>query len=122
MGHEQSSVGRRALLTGGAVTAGGLAAMLAGAPAAGAATPSAGPVTFGPPPSGGDDTAALAAAITALGTPGGTLLLPPGTYHLSDLLYVPQKVDLRGSGGGYAGISTELLCTTAKAGVYVWGG
>lgn len=114
---------RRVLLTGG-LAAGGLAGFALAAPADAAADPSAGPVVYGPSPAAGsdsDDGPALQAALYAL-SGGGTVLLPPGTYHLRTLVYVPTGVDLRGSGGGYAGAATVLRCATADAGLHVWGG
>lgn len=121
------ALNRRALFTGGLLGAGGIAGLMVAGPA-GAATAataaSAGPVVYGPPPSavaGDDDTPALFAAISTM-TNGGTLLLPPGTYHLRSLLYVSSRIDIQGSGGGYAGLATVLQCMTAAAGVHVWGG
>ena len=118
------TVNRRALIAGGLLSASGLA-VVAGAGPAGAATgASSGPVVYGPPPStvaGDDDTPTLFAAIQTM-TDGGTLILPPGTYHLRSLLYVSSRIDIQGSGGGYAGLATVLQCMTATAGLHVWGG
>ena len=48
-------------------------------------------------PSGGDDLAYLQALLTLLGAGGGgTLQLRPGTYLISNLMEVPNKVTLRG--------------------------
>ena len=119
----RGALDRRALLLGGLVGAAGIAGVAGAQPAS--ADSAAAPVLFGPAPSpnaGDDDTPALQAALYALGTAGGTVLLPAGTYHLRSLLYVQTRADLRGSGGGYAGPATILQCMTADAGVEVWGG
>jgi hypothetical protein len=48
-----------------------------------------------------DDTAALQAAVTALGTAGGgTLYVPPATYALSAVINVPNEVSILGAGQG----------------------
>lgn len=46
-----------------------------------------------------DDTAALEAALKRA-SPGGTLLLPPGTYALSRTLEIPEDVIIQGTGMG----------------------
>jgi hypothetical protein len=101
-----------------------MATLIGADPAAADALDTSGPVSYGPQPSttdGDDDTPALQAAMLALEA-GGTVRLPPGTYHLRSLLYVPTAVDLRGSGGGCAGNATVLTCMTPEAGIHVWGG
>jgi parallel beta-helix repeat protein len=45
-----------------------------------------------------DDTAELQAAITAAATVAGTVLIPPGTYKISDALTVPAGVTITGTG------------------------
>ncbi len=119
-----AAITRRGLFAGGMLSAAGVAGLVGADASPAAAPPSAGTIVYGPPPSmipGDDDTPALFAAISAM-TNGGTLVLPPGTYHLRTLLYVSSRVDLQGSGGGYAGTATVLQCMTAAAGVHVWGG
>ncbi len=51
-----------------------------------------------------DDTAYLQGLID-LARPGGTVMIPPGTYYIRDSIYVPFGVHLDGNGSTIVGIS-----------------
>lgn len=52
-----------------------------------------------------DDTAAVAAALTAAGAAGGVVYFPAGTYRMTGTITVPSKVTLRGAGIGASTLS-----------------
>ena len=70
-------------------------------------------VDHGADPTGSADSAtAIAAAITALGTNGGTVYFPPGTYSIGSQIDVPSAVTIKGSGR----YSTKLQHTSGHTG------
>jgi hypothetical protein len=94
---------RRALLRGGAVAAGLGTAALGGAAAASGMSSGDGAVIdardHGATGDGAtDDTAALQAALDAVGARGGIVFLPPGVY-VTRRLTLRSRVHLRGAGG-----------------------
>ncbi|HSY16618.1 MAG TPA: right-handed parallel beta-helix repeat-containing protein [Jatrophihabitantaceae bacterium] len=109
-------VGRRAILTGGALAAGAAGATLL-MPSAASATTTPTSLVYAPAPSGGDDTSALKAAMPTR----GVMYLQPGTYKLAGMLAVSDGQDMIGAGGGYGNSATILTCTAAGAGVTVSG-
>ena len=68
---------------------------------------------YAPAPSGGDDTAALQAALNALPTAGGRLVLRPGVYNCTALT-PPNNAVLQG-----AGVGTIINYTGASGGTLV---
>lgn len=68
-----------------------------------------------------DDLAAFNAAIAAM-TPtprGATLVVPPGTYRLSDTLHITRQLVLQGAGGSGWYPATKLVYDAGKTGVVV---
>lgn len=66
-----------------------------------------------------DDTAAIAAAITAAATDGGIVFFPPGTYRITSALTLSAKVSLLGCGPNASAItldhaSNNLLATAGS--------
>ena len=70
-----------------------------------------------------DDTSAITAAITALGSGGGVVYFPPGTYRVTSTLSVPQNVSFQGTGPDSCAItmdhaSNDLINTSGSSTYY----
>ena len=69
-----------------------------------------------------DDYAAIAAAIQEADTDGGgTVVLPPGTYLISDMLTLPPTVSLVGAGPECTHLQLEAATASGDSAVYLEG-